>query len=56
MGPFWLRVEGAHLFLAFPGGGPPTSLLLSPQAALTWWAGRLRQELEALEGLTTSLR
>jgi len=55
VGPFWLRVEGAHLFLAFPGGGPPTSLLLSPQAALRRAEEGLKGELRVLEGLVRAL-
>ena len=55
LGPFWLRVEGSHLFLAFPGGNPPTSLLLPPQAALARWVGQLRREVEALAGLAQAL-
>jgi hypothetical protein len=55
VGPFWLRVEGAHLFLAFPGGGPPTSPFLSPEAALRRWAERLKRELGVLEGLAGAL-
>jgi len=48
VGPFWLRVEGAHLFLAFPGGGSPTNPLLPTEAALARWEERIRRELEAL--------
>jgi hypothetical protein len=53
--PFWLRVEGRDLFLAFPGGGPPTSPFLSPEAALRRWEVRLKREVGALEGLVLAL-
>ncbi|WP_448377396.1 hypothetical protein [Fervidobacterium sp.] len=55
VGPFWLRVEGAHLFLAFPGGGPPASPFLSPKAALGRWEERVRRELSLLRELVLSL-
>jgi len=51
LGPYWLRVEGGKLYLAFPGGGLPTSPFLSPEAALARWEARLRREMGALEGL-----
>ena len=54
LGPFWLRVEGGKLHLAFLGG-LPTSPLLSPEAALGRWEGRFRGELGALEGLLWAL-
>ena len=54
-GPFWLRVKDGRLHLAFPGGGLSTSPLLSPEAALGRWEGRLRGELGALEGLLWAL-
>jgi hypothetical protein len=55
VGPFWLRVQGTSLFLAFPGGGPPTSPFLSPEAALRRWEARLKREVGALEGLVGAL-
>jgi len=55
LGPFWLRVEGGKLYLAFPEGGLPTSPLLSPEAALARWEARLRGEMGALEGLLRAL-
>jgi len=55
LGPFWLRVEGGKLYLAFPGSGLPTSPLLSPEAALARWEARLRREMGALEGLIRAL-
>jgi hypothetical protein len=65
LGPYWLRVEGGKLYLAFPGGsfgvqgpqrgGLPASPLLSPEAALARWEARLRGELKALEGLLRAL-
>jgi hypothetical protein len=61
LGPYWLRVEGGKLYLAFPGGsfgvqgpqrgGLPASPLLSPEAALARWEARLRGEMGALERL-----
>jgi hypothetical protein len=54
-GPFWLRVEGGKLYLAFPGGGLPTNPLLSPETALARWEARLRGEMGALEGLLRAL-
>jgi hypothetical protein len=54
LGSFWLRVEGGKLYLAFLGG-LPTSPLLSPEAVLARWEGRLRGELGALEGLLMAL-
>jgi hypothetical protein len=55
LGPYWLRVEGGKLYLAFPGGGLPTSPFLSPEAALARWEARLRREMGALEGLIRAL-
>jgi hypothetical protein len=55
LGPFWLRVEGGKLYLAFPEGGLPTSPLLSPEAVLARWEARLRGEMGALEGLIRAL-
>jgi len=65
LGPYWLRVEGGKLYLAFPGGsfgvqgpqrgGLPTSPLLSPEAALARWEARLRGEMGVLEGLIRAL-
>ena len=55
VGPFWLRVEGSDLLLAFPGGGPPTSPFLSPEAALRRWEERMRRELDLLRELALSL-
>jgi hypothetical protein len=55
LGPFWLQVVGGNLYLAFPGGGLPTSPLLSPEAALARWKARLRGEMGALEGLLRAL-
>jgi len=65
LGPFWLRVEDGKLYLAFPGGsfgvqgpqrgGLPASPLLSPEAALARWEGKLRGEMGALEGLLRAL-
>jgi hypothetical protein len=55
LGLFWLRVEDGKLYLAFPGGGLPTSPLLSPEAALARWEVRLRGEMGALEGLLRAL-
>ncbi len=55
LGPFWLRVEGGKLYLAFPEGGLPTSPLLSPEAALARWEARLRGEMGALEDLLQAL-
>lgn len=55
LGPFWLRVEDGKLYLAFPGGGLPTSPLLSPERALARWEARLRGEMGALEGLLQAL-
>ena len=55
VGPFWLRVEGSSLFLAFPGGGPPASPFLPPEAALRRWEERLRREVGALEELVGAL-
>ncbi len=55
LGPFWLRVMGRSLYLAFPEGGLPTSPFLSPEAALARWEARLRREMEALEGLLRTL-
>jgi hypothetical protein len=55
LGPFWLQVVGGSLYLAFPGGGLPTSPLLSPEAALERWEVRLRGEMGALEGLLRAL-
>jgi Ca2+/Na+ antiporter len=55
LGPFWLQVVGGKLHLAFPEGVSPTSLLLSPEAALAWWERRLRGEMGALEGLLRAL-
>jgi hypothetical protein len=55
LGPYWLRVEGGKLYLAFPEGGLPTSPLLSPEAALARWEARLRGEMGALEGLLRAL-
>jgi hypothetical protein len=55
LGPYWLRVEGGKLYLAFPGGGLPTSPLLSPETALARWEARLRGEMGALEGLLRAL-
>ncbi len=54
-GPYWLRVEDGKLYLAFPGGGLPTSPLLSPEAALARWEARLRGEMGALGGLLRAL-
>jgi len=53
--PFWLRVEGEKLYLAFPGGDLFAGSLLSPRAVLARWEARLRRELEALEGLLWAL-
>jgi hypothetical protein len=55
LGPFWLQVAEAKLYLAFPEGGLPTSPLLSPEAALARWEARLRGEMGALEGLIRAL-
>ncbi len=55
VGPFWLRVEGTRLFLAFPGGGPPANPLLPPEGALRRWVERLRREVGALEELVGAL-
>jgi hypothetical protein len=55
LGPYWLRVEGDKLYLAFPERGLPTSPLLSPGAALARWEVRLRGEMGALEGLLRAL-
>ena len=55
LGPFWLQVMDRSLYLAFPEGGLPTSPLLSPEAALARWEGRLRGEMGALEGLIRAL-
>jgi hypothetical protein len=55
LGPYWLRVEDGKLYLVFPGGGLPTSPLLSPEAALARWEARLRGEMGALEGLLRAL-
>ena len=55
LGPYWLRVEDGKLYLAFPGGGLPTSPLLSPEATLARWEARLRGEMGALEGLLRAL-
>jgi hypothetical protein len=55
LGPFWLQVAEEKLYLAFPGGGLPTSPLLSPEAALARWEGGLRGEMGALEGLLRAL-
>jgi hypothetical protein len=54
-GPFWLRVVGGSLYLAFLEGGLPASPLLSPEAALARWEARLRGEVGALEGLLRAL-
>jgi len=42
-GPFWLRVEGERLYLAFP------------EKFCSWWEPGLRRELGALEGLLWAL-
>jgi hypothetical protein len=55
LGPYWLRVEDGKLYLAFRGGGLPTSPLLSPEAALARCEARLRGEMGALEGLLLAL-
>jgi Ca2+/Na+ antiporter len=55
LGPFWLRVEGGKLYLAFPEGGLSALPLLSPEAALARWEARLRGEMGALEGLLRAL-
>ncbi len=55
LGPFWLRVMGRSLYLAFSEGGLPTSPLLSPEAALARWEARLRGEMGALEDLLRAL-
>ena len=54
-GPYWLRVEGGKLYLAFPEGFLPASPLLSPEAALAEWKARLGGEMRALEGLLRAL-
>ncbi len=51
LGPFWLRVEGGKLYLAFPERGLPTSPLFSPEAALARWEVRLKEEMRVIEHL-----
>ncbi len=51
LGPYWLRVEGGKLYLAFPERGLPTSPLLSPEAALARWEVRLKEEMRVIEHL-----
>jgi hypothetical protein len=55
VGPFWLRVEGAHLFLAFPGGWMLANPLVPPEADLRRWEARLKREVGVLEGLVLAL-
>jgi len=55
VGPFWLRVEGMRLFLAFPGGGLPANPFLFPEAALRRWEERAQRELSLLRELLLSL-
>lgn len=55
LNPNLIRVEGAHLFLAFPGRGVSTNPFLPPEATLRRWAERLRREMGALEGLVGAL-
>jgi hypothetical protein len=55
LGPFWLRVEDAKLYLAFPERDLPTSPLLSSEKALVLWKVRLREEMWALGRLLLAL-
>ena len=55
VGPFWLRVEGAHLFLAFPGGWMLANPLVPPEADLRRWEARLKREVGVLEDLVLAL-
>jgi hypothetical protein len=55
LGPFWLRVEDAKLYLAFPERDLPTTPLLSSEKALVLWKVRLREEMWALRRLLLAL-
>jgi hypothetical protein len=55
LGPFWLRMEGEKLHLAFLEGGVSTSPLFSPEAVLSQWEARLKREVEVLEDLLQAL-
>ncbi len=51
LGPYWLRVEGGKLYLAFPERGLSTSPLLSPETALARCEMRLKEEMRVIEHL-----
>jgi hypothetical protein len=51
LGPFWLRVEGGKLYLAFPERSLATSSLLSPETALARWEAKLKEEMRVIEHL-----
>jgi len=54
-GPFWLRVEGGKLYLAFPENFSSAHPLLPFEEALAREEGWFRWELKALEGLLRAL-